>query len=120
MKNIKGVDLFFNDRPFDLKITHLPRDYNLNDAMNAPRNLARWLYEHQGEQRFGSENRLYVVVSDTNDITQSWKIKRDVALVSDRIDRFLNTETVNGNDMISFVYRGRSYTTTCKILLITK
>ena len=120
LKNIKGIDLFFNDCPFDLKITYLPRDYDLNDAMNAPQNLARWLYEHQGEQRFGAENRLYVVVADTADIAQSWKIKRDIALVSGSIDRFMNAENVNDSDMITFDYRGRSYVTTCKILLITK
>lgn len=120
LKNIKGIDLFFNDCPFDLKITYLPRDYDLNDAMGAPQNLARWLYEHQGEQRFGAENRLYVVVADTNDVTQSWKIKRDIALISESIDRFMNAEAVNDSDMISFDYRGRSYVTTCKILLITK
>ena len=120
LKNIKGVDLFFNDQPFDLKITYLPRDYDLNDAINAPQNLGRWLYENQGEQQFGRENRLYVVVVDTNDITQSWKIKRDIALISQSIDRFLNTETVNESDKISFIYRGHTYVTTCKILLITK
>lgn len=120
LKKVKEVDLFFNDHPFDLKVTYLPRGYDLNDAINAPRNLACWLYEHQGGQRFGAENRLYVVVADTSDITQSWKIKRDIALVSDSINRFLNTETVNENDIISFVYRGDTYFTTCKILLITK
>jgi len=24
IKNIKGIDIFFNDQPFDLKITYLP------------------------------------------------------------------------------------------------
>ena len=120
LKNIKGIDLFFNSYPFDLKITYLPRDYDLNNAINQPQNLARWLYENQGSQRFGAENRLYVVVGDTADITQSWKIKRDIALVSLRIDDFLNAATVNENDIISFFYNGRSYITTCKILLITK
>ena len=120
LKKVKEIDLFFNDHPFDLKVTYLPRGYDLNDAINAPRNLACWLYEHQGGQRFGAENRLYVVVADTSDIAQSWKIKRDIALVSDSINRFLNTETVNENDIISFVYRGDIYFATCKILLITK
>ncbi len=120
LKNIKGVDIFFSGYPFDLKITYLPRDYDLADAMDNPQNLARWLYEKQGPQRFGAENRLYVVVADTTDITQSWKIKRDISLLSQRIGSFLNSTTVNENDYISFVYGGRSYVSTCKILLITK
>ena len=120
LKDIKGIDLFFNDYAFDLKITYLPKDYDLDDAINQPQELAKQLYEKQGLQRFGDDNRIYVVVADTADITQSWKIKRDIALVSDSINRFLNTETVSVNDIISFVYRGDTYFTTCKILLITK
>ena len=120
LKDIKGIDLFFNDYAFDLKITYLPKDYDLDDAINQPQELAKQLYEKQGLQRFGDDNRIYVVVADTADITQSWKIKRDIALVSDSINRFLNTETVGVNDSISFVYRKHLYTATCKILLITK
>ena len=120
LKRDRRIALFFDDHSFDLKVTYLPRDYDLNDAINAPKTLARWLYEHQGGQRFGSENRLYVVVADANDITQSWKIKRDIALVSDSINRFLNAETVSASDTVPFVYKEWAYVPTCKILLITK
>ena len=120
LKDIKGIDLFFNDYAFDLKITYLPRGYDLANAINQPQELAKQLYENQGTQRFGDDNRIYVVVADTADITQSWKIKRDIALLSQRINNFLNTTSVNESDIISFVYRKRLYTATCKILLITK
>lgn len=120
LKKVKGIDLFFDDCSFDLKITYLPRGYDLNDAISAPRNLAYRLYERQGEQKFRTENRFYVVVADTNDLTQSWKIKRDIALISQSIDRFLNTETVSVNDIIVFEHCEDIYFKTCKILLITK
>ena len=61
LKNYKGIDIFFDDQPFDLKITYLPRDYTLEKALQNPKGLIIWLYENQGAQRFGSDNRLFVV-----------------------------------------------------------
>lgn len=119
IKNVKGVDLFFRDYPFDLKITYLPKDYNLDDAISEPTQLARWLYENQGAQRFGAENRFYVVLANTADIKQSWRLKRDVDFVYRKIDAFLNTATVGEEDVLPFVFNRQSYTTYCKIVLIT-
>lgn len=120
IKNVKGVDLFFRDYPFDLKITYLPRNYDLAIALNAPTGLARWLYENQGAQRFGAENRFYVVVIDRNDVDQSWRLKRDFTLLSARINEFLNTAPVSEDDRLEFVFNGRAYCPLCKILLITR
>ncbi len=120
IKNVKGVDIFFRDYPFDLKITYLPRNYDLAIALDAPTDLARWLYENQGAQRFGAENRFYVVVIDRDDVDQSWRLKRDFTLLSARIDEFLNTATVSEDDRLEFVFNGRAYTPLCKILLITQ
>src|SRR5574337_90024 len=39
----------------------------LSDAQSNPKTLAKWLYENQGEMRFGSENRLFLVLVDTED-----------------------------------------------------
>lgn len=47
LKNIAGIDIFFRNCPFDLKITYLPRNYDLTRALEEPYSLARWLYEHQ-------------------------------------------------------------------------
>lgn len=120
LKNIKGVDIFFRDRPFDLKITHLPRSYDLDNAVEDPVGLARWLYENQGAQRFGDDARLYVVLVDTSDVERSWELKRNANLLYRKIDNYLNSETVDDSDTLQFVYNGRSYVTTCKILLITQ
>ncbi len=120
LKNIKGVDIFFRDQPFDLKITHLPRVYELESALNNPLGLAQWLYENQGAQRFGDEARLYVVLINTTDVERSWELKRDAHLLYQRIDEFLDSEYVDASDKLQFVYNGRSHVTTCKILLITQ
>lgn len=153
---IKSVDFFINDIPFDLKVTYLPKEYIhekrkekghpaeltflkskakeakvsfdndandsdiiyeitekmklknnkvsketlinlkkeririLKDARANPKLLAKWLYENQGEPRFGSENRIFLILVDTNDFTNSWKLKRDLKLLRPTINKYLN------------------------------
>ena len=120
LKNIKGVDIFFRDHPFDLKITYIPRNYDLYSAIDDPVGLAQWLYENQGVQRFGNDPRLYVVLADTTNVERSWELKRDANLLYRRIDDFLDSELVDDSDTLQYVYNGRSFVTSFKILLITQ
>jgi hypothetical protein len=153
---IKSVDFFVNDIPFDLKVTYLPAEYikqkrkekgftveltflkqkakeaNISYDKNAkptdifyeitekmkdrnddlckqtlqtlklekieilqktqatPKLLAKWLYENQGEMRFGSENRLFLVLVDTEDFNNSWKLKRNIDLLKPTIVSYLD------------------------------
>jgi len=153
---IKSVDFFIDDIPFDLKVTYLPaefiklmrsnaghpveltylkqeakkaginfdkdakasdihyeivekmKDKNdkfclsvlntikeqktqiLKDAISNPKKLAKWLYENQGEMRFGSENRLFLVLVDTDDFDNSWKLKRNLELLKPTIISYLD------------------------------
>jgi len=122
LKNISGVDIFFDGQPFDLKTTYLPRGYpySINDALANPYGLATWLYEKQGAQRFGSDNRLFIILADKNNLDQSWKLKRDFDFVFGKIDQFLNEATVSTEDEIVFTYAKQSHTAVTKILIITK
>lgn len=120
IKNIKGVDIFFDNQPFDLKITYLPREYNIIDALKNPTKLAIWLYENQGAQRFGADNRLFVVLLDKSNPEKSWELKRDFTLVFKEIDNFFNVETVSKKDEIVFTFGKKTYTTVTKVLIITK
>ena len=120
IKNIKGIDIFFDGQPFDLKVTYLPRAYNPIDAMRNPTNLAIWMYENQGAQRFGSDNRLFVVLLDENDIEMSWELKRNFDLIFKKIDNFFDMESVSNKDEIVFTYRKKTYTAVTKVLIITK
>ncbi|MDR2797616.1 MAG: hypothetical protein LBB80_04670, partial [Treponema sp.] len=52
--------------------------------------LSKWLYENQGEMRFGSENRLFLVLIDIDDFSNSWKLKRNIELLTPVINNFLN------------------------------
>lgn len=120
IKNIKGIDIFFNEQPFDLKVTYLPREYKLADAIKNPTDLAVWMYENQGAQRFGADNRLFVVLSDKDNLERSWELKRDFDFVFQKIDEFLDKETISKKDEIVFTFRRKTYTTVTKVLIITK
>jgi len=119
LKNIKGVDIFMDGQPFDLKTTYLPRDYDMQDVMKNPKNLAIWMYENQGAQRFGSDNRLFVILLDTKNPEESWKLKRNFDLVFSKIDEFFNKQTVSSADELVFSFAKKTYTAVSKILLIS-
>jgi len=120
IKNIKGIDIFFDNQPFDLKITYLPREYSPSDAIKNPHELAVWMYENQGVQRFGSDNRLFVILLNKNNPEKSWELKRDFALVFKRIDDFLDKESVSNKDEIVFTFGRKTYTAISKILIVAK
>lgn len=175
---IKHVDFFINNVPFDLKVTYLPAEFIkterknrglpveltylkqqarllgidfdkkappsdiyyeiseklkdngsseamgvidtlrdetmaiLNDALDEPQKLAIWLYENQGEMRFGSENRLFLVLVDTNDFSVSWKLKRNLDLLKPAIQKYLdNFSQKKISDLkVTFSYKGRPQT----------
>lgn len=120
IKNIKGIDIFFDCQPFDLKITYVPRNYNISEAVKNPLNLAVWMYEHQGAERFGADNRIFIILLDKDNPDKSWELKRDFNLIFSKIDAFFNSEKVSAKDEIAFCYKRKSYTAMTKVLLITK
>lgn len=187
---IKSVDFFISNIPFDLKVTYLPAEYIkfkrkekglpveftflknkateagitfdkkakeadicyeiiekmkdkgdkfchdvliklkdekleiLQEAQNNPKILIKWLYENQGEMRFGSENRLFIILVDTENFSNSWKLKRNIKLLEPRIIEYLNTfKNKKVDDLnVSFSYTGKSQTFTAlsDIIFITK
>jgi len=120
IKNIKGIDIFFDSQPFDLKVTYLPREYKPIDAVKSPSDLAIWMYENQGAQRFGADNRLFVVLLDKENPERSWELKRSFALVFQKIDNFFDKETVSKDDEIVFTFKRKTYTAVTKVLMMTK
>ncbi|HBL76045.1 MAG: hypothetical protein A2W90_11555 [Bacteroidetes bacterium GWF2_42_66] len=187
---IKSVDFFINDVPFDLKVTYLPAEYIkdkrkekgfsveltflkkkadeaqisfdktakpsdifyeiiekmkdkndefcldvlttlksekleiLKEVQNNPKILATWLYENQGEMRFGSENRLFLVLVDTDDFNNSWKLKRNLDLLRPTIlsylDNFQNKKT---DDLkVTFEFKGKPhpFTALTDIIFVVK
>ena len=120
MKNNFGIDIFFDNQPFDLKITYLPKNFTLEQALKDLKGLITWLYENQGAQRFGANNRLFVVLASKDNLEESWKLKRDFDFVFSEIDKFFDQESVSIKDEIIFSFKKKTYTTISKILIITK
>lgn len=120
LKNNFGVDIFFDNQPFDLKITYLPKVFDLERVEKDPKSLIIWLYENQGIQRFGADNRLFIVLASKNSLDESWKLKRDFDFVFNQIDKFFDNATVSTKDEIIFGFDKKTYTTISKILIITK
>ncbi len=119
LKNIKGIDIFVDGQPFDLKTTYLPRNYEIQDVIKNPKNLAIWMYENQGAQRFGSDNRLFAILLDTKNPEESWKLKRNFDLVFSKIDEFFNKEKVSSTDEVVFSFAKKTYTAVSKVLIIS-
>jgi hypothetical protein len=187
---IKSVDFFINNIPFDLKVTYLPAEYIkfkrkekslpveftflkrkateagivfdkkakdadvyyeivekmkdrndefcisvletlkneklqiLNEAKSNPKILATWLYENQGEMRFGSENRLFLVLVDTEDFSNSWKLKRNFDLLKPTILTYLdNFKTKKIEDLkVAFNFKGKpqTFTALTDIIFVVK
>ncbi len=104
LKKYKGIDIFFDNQPFDLKITYLPKNYTLDEALRNPKELIIWLYENQGSQRFGADNRIFVVLASKNNLEESWKLKRDFEFIFNEIDRFFDQSSVSAEDEIVFTF----------------
>ncbi|MDI9864138.1 hypothetical protein QM480_07375 [Flectobacillus sp. DC10W] len=187
---IKGVDFFVNDIPFDLKVTYLPAEYIktkrkekdypveltylkkkaeeakisfdkkakpadisyeiiekmkdrndsfcidvlttlkneklqiLKEVQDNPKILATWLYENQGTMRFGSENRLFLVLVDTDDIGNSWKLKRNLDLLRPTILSYLdNFKNKKIEDLkVNFEFKGKPqpFTALTDIIFVVK
>lgn len=187
---IKSVDFFINDVPFDLKVTYLPAEYIkakrkekglpveltylkkkateanivfdktakpadifyeivekmkdrndgfcseilktlkdekleiLQEAQSDPKILATWLYENQGEMRFGSENRLFLILVDTDDFTNSWKLKRNIDLLKPIIlfylDNFKEKETEDLKIEFEFKGKTKKFTALTDIIFVVK
>lgn len=84
----------------------------LKDAQDNSKILATWLYENQGEMRFGSENRLFLVLVDSEDFNNSWKLKRNLDLLKPVITSYLdNFQNKTMEDLqINFQYTGKTQT----------
>jgi hypothetical protein len=186
---IKKVDFFINDVPFDLKVTYLPanfiekqrkqkglkpeltelkqkakqaqitftnhsksddvyyeivekmKDKNdvfcqetlqnikqirldiLKEVQENPKILVQNLYEEQGELRFDASNRLFLVLVDTQDFDNSWKLKRNLDLLRPKINTYLDSfSNKNIDDLkINFTYKTKGeFTAISDIIFVVK
>ena len=77
-----------------------------------PTLLIQNLYEQQGEMRFDASNRLFVVLADTNDFNNSWKLKRVPSILRNKIHAYLDEFSKEHIDhmRIKFTHKAKSGT----------
>jgi hypothetical protein len=93
----------------------------INETLEQPRELLKWLYEQQGTQRFDASNRLFLVLVDTNYLEDSWKLKRDYMLLKQKIDEYLNTRFFNKDELLlTWSFNNHEYQSYADVLFIIK
>ena len=83
--------------------------------------LVIWLYENQGERRFETSPRFFLILIDKNKLEESWKLKRHYKLLNISIQQYLNQNDANYlNDPIYFQWKNSTFKTFAKTLLVIK
>lgn len=83
-----------------------------------PTELIRWLYENQGDRRFDSSNRLFLVLIDQQNYFDSWKLKRAKPLIEEKVRNYLNTCRQNSGRQIDFTWESQNYTCIADAIIV--
>lgn len=114
--DIKGVDFFIDDLPIDLKITRLPKGFGEDFDKDE---LIKWFYENQSEQRFGAENRLFLVLNDRrNPENTDWLKITHYNDIRNKINQYLDDFTSEQMDDISFSFARKMYNVKSDLMFI--
>ncbi len=62
----------------------------IQEAEADPAELKKWFYENQGEARFDASNRFFLVLTDESDLSNSWKLKRNIHFLRENINAHLD------------------------------
>lgn len=92
----------------------------IDEACKHPEELMRWLYENQSARLFGAENRLFLVLVDTKDMKQSWKMKRAFTLIEPTVNNYLDSFNAHSLKKINFTFNQKKYTSLSNIIFIIK
>ncbi len=76
----------------------------IREAESNPNELKVWFYENQGEARFDASNRFFLVLTDENDLGNSWKLKRNIRFLREKITAHLNTLASNSTSLETEFY----------------
>ena len=92
----------------------------IDDAERNKEDLMKWLYENQGEMRFGAENRLFLVLVDSSDMTQSWKMKRAFEQIEPAVTNYLDGFTKASLSKIDFTFKDKPYSSLADVIFVVK
>ena len=82
--------------------------------------MIKWLYEQQGERRFDSANRLFLILIDKESLGESWKLKRNIDFLEANIKSYLDNFRINNSLEITFNWKEKIYTTVSDALFVIK
>ncbi len=95
----------------------------IQESMRDYKSLIRWLYEEQGERRFDAANRLFLVLIDKNNLEESWKMKRNIELLRDKIANYLDSFSLQNIDRLKIEFNwldGKKYMALSDVIFIVK
>ena len=92
----------------------------VRNAQSDPSDLIRWLYENQGMRRFDASNRLFVVLVDSSNFFESWKLKRARPLLASNIIRYLDEVNSRPGRVVKFTWEASTYSATSDAIIITR
>ncbi len=85
------------------------------EAEENPAELKKWFYENQGEARFDASNRFFLVLTDENNMSNSWKLKRNIVFLRNKINEHLDNLTMDMSDLkTEFYWQKEQKTYQCK------
>lgn len=70
--------------------------------------------------RFGAENRIYLILADSNDFTQAWKMKIAFSLIEPKIKQYIENFSSDSLKKVEFEFKKRRYSTLSDILFVVK
>ncbi len=80
----------------------------LSESEKKPEELKRWFYENQGEARFDASNRFFLVLTDENDLSNSWKVKRNIVFLREKINEHLDNFKMDKSSLETQFYWKKS------------
>ena len=70
--------------------------------------------------RFGAENRIFVILVDTADMSQSWKMKRAFSLIEPKVKLYLDDFKADSLKEINFTFKGNNYKSLADVIFVVK
>ena len=71
----------------------------INNIKENPNELIKWLYENQGIRRFDASNRFFIVLVNTSNFFEGWKMKRAIPLIKEKTASLLDMNKEIGRDI---------------------
>lgn len=103
---VEELDLHHKDVIKELRDTHKTI---IENVQHKPSQLIKWFYENQSSRLFGAENRLFVVLFDSTNIADSWKMKRAFTKIEPEVSKYILNFDKDKLKPLSFTYTKNPY-----------